>query len=235
MYALKSDVERADVVRQARLDGDVALVARHPDGHLALALFDGTARPEHLHVHADDLDLAEHALHLLLLGADRRRHIEDATRVADGNRKGLPGRERLRAQEVDGRDDVLRRPVKRGRDDARRRLNIVRVALGVLDLTGLLVEDRLARADALALLVLLESAQRVEVVRLDLRLGVELEAHPQELREKALRSHVGRQHQGRGRGLLTFTLNGGVARRWALSLEAQLGDVDGAQDGAWGH
>src|SRR3712207_3767008 len=120
--ALERDVELPEVVRQARLDGDAALVVRHPDGHLALALLDGAARPEEVNVYPDDRDLAEHALHLLLLDDDARRDLVDAAGVADGDVECLPRGERERAEEVDGRDDVLRRAFEGGGDDARRLL-----------------------------------------------------------------------------------------------------------------
>src|SRR5205085_6567005 len=227
------------VCGEAWLEGDVALVARNPDGHLALALLEGAAGAEHLHVNAHDRRLSEYALHRLLLGDYDRRSLEDAAGVADGDVESLSGRERLRAQEVDGRDDVLGRPFEGGGDDPRRLPRVVRVALGVLDALGVLVEDRLARAHALALLVHLVRAQDVEGVRLDLRLDVVAEVDAEQLVEPALRFDVGAEHEwARGRrrlGVARSLL--GVARslragdrRRAVSLEPQLGDVDAAQE-----
>ena len=186
---------------------------------------------EQLHVQAHDRDLAEHALHRLSLDGHERRNLEDSARVADGDVERLSGRERLRAQEVDGGEDVLRRPFEGGGDDTRGLLRVVRVALGVLNPLRVLVEDGLARPHALTLLVHLVRAQHVEGVRLDLRLDVVAEVDAEQFMEPALRFHVRRQHERLRRRLaVARRLRAGDRPRRAVSLEPQLGDVNAAQE-----
>src|SRR5205085_7324147 len=86
-------------------------------------------------------------------------------------------------------------------------------------------------ADATALRVERARAQRVEGVRPDLRLGVELEADAEEFTEEALRLDVGREKEWRLLRGLGVALGLYVARGCggAVSLEPQLGDLDAAQ------
>jgi hypothetical protein len=91
----------------------------------------------------------------------------DRAGIADDEFKSATGFERLRAQEVDGRDEIVRGVLERRGDDARLALRVVRVAQRPRQQVVRAVEDGLARAQAFALLVARAVAQDEERCRLD--------------------------------------------------------------------
>src|SRR5262245_33678159 len=106
-HALEFDVESSVISLDAAADRNVSRIGSHPDRKLTFLCVDESLWSKQFGIDSQHVNATKHRLHSLLFD-DRDRNLVNLPAVADVDLETLADLERLRADEIDRRQHVLK-------------------------------------------------------------------------------------------------------------------------------